>query len=433
MESSKFYIESYGCSANTADAEIIAGQLQQAGFILASAEDIADLNIIVTCTVKEITFQRMLRRIQELTAIGKPLVVAGCMPKTEAGEITRINPAASFLGPNNLQDTLMTVKLTLKNQRVEKLADTHSCKLGKPRLLRNPLIGIVPIASGCLSSCTYCQIRFARGKLYSYPEDIILKEIKSLVNKGCREIWLTSQDNGCYGKDIGTSLSNLLRHVNSIEGNFMVRIGMINPTHILRDLHTLTDVFNSRRIFQFLHIPVQSGSDRILKLMQRGYYASTFKIIVDTFRRKLPWITISTDIIVGFPGETVEDFQQTLELVKDVSPDIVNISRFSPRSGTKAAAMEQIQSNLNKQRTKRIHELTKKIALQKNSRWLGWRGQVLVDEQVRDAHLGRNFAYKPVLVNTKNSLGTWVEVQITAATAACLRSYTYSQTYVTNG
>ena len=416
----KVYIESYGCSANLSDAEITAGLLSEAGYTITQSPSEADLNIIVTCTVKDPTYQRMVTRLKALTSLNKPLIVAGCMPKTSKDTILRINQRASLLGPNSVDRVREVAERTLRGERVEELSDTYN-KLLQPRVLRNPVVGVVQIASGCLSACSFCQVKLARGKLKSFDEGLILEEIGRLVRRGCREVWLTSQDNGCYGKDRGSSLADLLDKIAKLDGCFKVRVGMMNPTHIIDDIGRIVDVLREEKFFKFLHIPVQSGCNDVLSDMRRGYTREDFIRIVDEARRRIPEVTLSTDIIVGYPTEREECFKETVALLEQVKPDVVNISRFSPRPGTRAALLPQLPQSVVKQRSATLHNLVKSITLERNRRWLGWRGEALVDEAVEGAKVARNLYYKPILLYNGVELGSYVEVEIKGATAACLR------------
>jgi MiaB-like tRNA modifying enzyme len=416
----KVYIESYGCSANLADAEIIAGLLLDAGYTITRSPTEADLNVIVTCTVKDPTYQRMVTRLKALTSLGKPMIVAGCMPKTSRETILSINQRASLLGPNSIDRVKEVAEKALEGERVEELSQTYN-KLLQPRVLRNPVVGVVQIASGCLSACSFCQVKIARGKLKSFEEALILEEVVRLVRHGCREIWLTSQDNGCYGKDRGSSLADLLDKIAKLDGCFKVRVGMMNPTHILDDVSRIVDVLREERFFKFLHIPVQSGCNDVLSDMRRGYTKEDFIKIVSEARRIIPSVTLSTDVIVGYPTEKEECFKETVALLEQVKPDVVNISRFSPRPGTRAASLTQLPYSVVKRRSAALHSLVKLITLERNRRWLGWRGEALVDEKVKGAKVARNPYYKPVLLYDGVELGSYVDVEVKGATAACLR------------
>lgn len=414
----KIFAEAYGCSSNFADYEIALGLLKEAGFEFVKDSKKSDLNIIFTCTVKVPTAQRMIHRITELTKTKKPLIVAGCMPKTERRIIEKINPNASMLGPDSIEKIVDVVKTALKKRKIIFTEDLRKPKLCLPRVRRNPVIGIIPISIGCLNNCSYCSVKFARGILFSYPIQDITKEVRQAVKAGCKEFYLTSQDNGCYGFDIGTTLHELISEVCKMEGKFFVRVGMMNPLHTKQFLGKLIESYKNEKIFKFLHIPVQSGSNRILELMNRGYKVEDFLDIAEKFRKEFSKLTLATDIIVGFPSETEEDFNKTMKLIEKIKPDIINISKFGARLGTMAAKMKQLPTQIVNRRSKELFELERKIALEKNKKWIDCEGEILIDEIGRINHtwIGRNFAYKPVVVSSKEKLlGKFVNVKIIGA------------------
>jgi tRNA A37 methylthiotransferase MiaB len=177
-------------------------------------------------------------------------------------------------------------------------------------------------------------------------------------------------------------------------------------------LEDLIDAYRNEKVFKFLHIPVQSGSDKVLKLMKRGHRASVFADIAKKFRREFKHFTIATDVIVGFPEESEDDFQQTIDLMNEIEPDIINISKFSPRPGTEASEMERVNVKTVKERTKTLHDLANVISYKRNRSWVGWRGEVLIDEMKDDGVQGRNFAYKPIFLHERIPLGCKVDVKI---------------------
>ena len=199
---------------------------------------------------------------------------------------------------------------------------------------------------------------------------------------------------------------------------------MLNPNHVIEFLDELIEIYKSDKIFKFLHIPVQSGNNEILKAMKRKYTVEQFKEIIDKFKKEIPEITIATDIICGFPGETEEQFYDSLELIKQIKPSVLNISRFWPRPKTKAAEMEnQIHSKETKKRSTLMTDIFHNIARMQNERWLGWQGDVLIDEKGKDeTWIGRNFAYKPVIVEGNYKLGDIVNVKIKKVTPFDLRT-----------
>jgi MiaB-like tRNA modifying enzyme len=418
MNMSKIYASVYGCSANAADYEMALGLLKEVGFEFVDNINESDLNIIFTCVVKLPTANRMIHRIKKLTKTGKPLVVAGCMPKTERDVIERIDPRASMLGPDSIEKVVDVVCNALQGKKAVFIKDLRRPKLCFPKVRRNPIIDIIPISTGCLSNCSYCSVKFARGRLFSYPINMIVKEAEQAIGKGCKELWITSQDNSCYGRDIKTDLPKLLNEIVKIEGNFRTRIGMMNPTFAKVILKDLIKIYKNPKIYKFLHLPVQSGSDKILKLMHREYTVNEFRKIVKDFRKEIKNLTLSTDIIVGFPMEKEGDFEKTIELLKWLKPDIVNLSKFAPRPRTSASRMEQLDNKIIKERSKKLGKLIKKLVLEKNKEWVGEECEVLISERGRKKNqwIGRNESYKPVLIESKrNFTGEFLRVRISDA------------------
>lgn len=420
----KIWVEAYGCSASFADSEMISGLILNGGHTLAKNISDSDLNLIVTCSVKDATANKMVNRIKKLKS--KPLIVAGCLPKAEKSTVEKFGPHASLLGPNSIGKTLDVINSTLNGKKRIELEDSDIVKVGLPKVRLNPVVGIVEIASGCMSECTFCQTKLSKGDLRSYRIGDIVRQVKYDLDSGCKEVWLSSTDNGGYGFDIGTDLSRLISAVGEIERDFMIRIGMMNPMYMPRIRDGLLRSFENTKVFKFLHIPVQSGSNRVLKEMKRGHTSQVFRDANDKFRKKFGRFTISTDIIVGFPSESNENFEETVDLIKETRPDVINLSRYSARPGTKAAKMTQLDVSEVKRRSKVVYELAKNIINERNVEWVGWRGEVLFDESSDGIIKGRNFAYKPVVVGENVKLGQKIKVEIIKATPYGLYGKTLS-------
>jgi len=412
----KVWIEAYGCSASMADSEMISGLLKGAGYEIATKQGQGALNLIVTCSVKDTTEHRMVSRIKAMSKSGKPLVVAGCLPKADRAKVEALTSFASLLGPHSIENAPAVVRSALAGTRLVALEDSASDKINIPRVRINPAVSMVEIASGCMSECTFCQTKVAKGWLRSYRIGDIMRQIKSDLDDGCKEVWLASTDNGCYGKDMDTDLVELLKACCTIEGDFKIRLGMMNPMYMPEMLDRMVDIFSKNdKLFKFLHIPVESGSDRVLRKMKRGHTSRTFSDAVQAFRSKMPEMTISTDVIVGFPSETEGEFKETLDLVERAEPDIVNISRYGARAGTEAAKWKgmRVSSQVAKDRSERLYALAKKVARKRNSLWQGWQGEIIVDEMNKVVQ-GRNHAYKPVVLSNPGEvqLGDRMRVQV---------------------
>ena len=410
----KIWVEAYGCSASFADSEMISGLIVNGGHTLTENESDSDLNLIVTCSVKDATATKMVYRIKKSQS--KPLIVAGCLPKAERHTVEKFAKNASLMGPNSIGKTVQIIEKTLDGSKMVCLDDTDISKVGIPKVRLNHTVGIVEIASGCMSECTFCQTKLAKGDLKSYRIGDIVRQVKTELADGCKEIWLSSTDNGCYGLDIGEDLSSLINNVSEIPGEFRIRVGMLNPMFMPRIRNNLLKSFENDKVFRFLHVPVQSGSNDVLNNMKRGHTVETFKDVVRKFRTKFDSFTISTDIIVGYPTETQENFEETIELLEETRPDIVNLSRYSQRPGTVAAEMAQVDVAEIKRRSKQVTELINDISLENNKKWIGWEGEVLFDENLDGQIKGRNFAYKPIFVNEITEIGQTCPVRVVNAT-----------------
>jgi threonylcarbamoyladenosine tRNA methylthiotransferase CDKAL1 len=417
----KVWVEAYGCSANIADAEMIKGILYNSGYELTATRKNSDLNIIVTCAVKDATEHRMISKIKKYSK-EKPLVVAGCLPKTSKKLVESFSPNSSLLGPQSLNRTVEVVDGSLNGQKIVALDDSMSTKVNLPKMRLNPVVSIIQISSGCLSECSFCQTKLAKGSLTSYRIGDILRQVKNDVASNCKEIWLTSTDNGCYGLDLKTDLVDLLEMCSNIEGDYKIRVGMMNPMYVPRFLDRLISLYrNNDKVFKFLHMPVQSGSERILRKMKRGHTAKIFLDVVKELRKKIPEITIATDIITGFPSESERDFEETLSLIEESQPDVINSSRYSPRPGTLAAKYPRLRTKIVKERSTRLHTIIRKTSTRRNRIWYGWKGQILIDELLDEGKIqGRNYAYRPVVIeipgskkfDPKQLLGQYLSIKV---------------------
>ncbi|MBS7633459.1 tRNA (N(6)-L-threonylcarbamoyladenosine(37)-C(2))-methylthiotransferase, partial [Candidatus Bathyarchaeota archaeon] len=334
----RVFVRSFGCSASLADGEVLAGCLVGAGFEAVGLLSEAEVVVVNTCGVKGPTEDRVLSFLRRVP-LGKKVVVAGCLPLIDYERLRSEVRFDAVVGPAYGQRIVGVVRRVLRGERVVDLADASGLLpgLSLPRLRLNSAVSIVPVSYGCLGSCSYCCVVFARGRLRSYSVEEVLQRVREDLACGVREFWLTSQDTACYGRDRGTNLAELLHALCSVEGDFRVRVGMMTPSWVLDMLADLVHVFQDPKIFKFVHLPVQSGDDRVLKCMRRAYSVADFKRIVATFRENLPEISLSTDVICGFPGEDEEAFGRTLRLIEEVQPDVVNVSRFFARPGTDAA------------------------------------------------------------------------------------------------
>ncbi|MGD2142588.1 MAG: tRNA (N(6)-L-threonylcarbamoyladenosine(37)-C(2))-methylthiotransferase, partial [Candidatus Bathyarchaeota archaeon] len=412
----RIYVEVYGCSANQADSEIIQGLLAEEGHIIVDEPISADASVILSCTVKTPTQRKVEKRIREISSLERGLVVAGCMSKAQRDLVVKIAPRASMVSPDNILMVLKAVETSLDGSRLEALEGGEPDRSCLPRIRQNPVVHIAPIATGCLGNCSYCIVKRARGDITSFSPEGIVKDAKRALEEGCREIWVTAEDTAAYYRD-GLRLPELIERLCTLEGRFFIRVGMMTPNQALSLLEDLIETYRSEKIFKFLHIPIQSGNDEILGRMERRYSVEEFHHLVQRFRKEIPELSLSTDIICGFPGETDEQFADSLSLIKEIRPDVLNISRFWPRPGTKAAEMEgRLHGRATKERSRRLSKLWRSLSLESNLRWVRWEGEAIVDELGKHGGMvARNLVYKPIVLKDPIRLGEIVKIRITEA------------------
>ena len=417
----RVFIKSYGCSANTADTEVLKGCIAQAGYQLTDSASTANVVIYNTCAVKGPTENRIIHALKNIPR-EKKVIIAGCLPLINFERLRREVRFSAAVGPATGQKIIDVVKHVIKGEKLIDLDTALTAKpsLNLPKLQSNPVISVLPVSYGCLGSCAYCCVVFARGHIRSYTINEVTKRIQNDLAAGAKEFWITSQDTACYGRDIGTNLASLIKAVGEVKGDFHVRVGMMTPNLVTDILDDLIAAFKNNKIFKFLHLPVQSGDDTVLSYMRRFYKVQDFREDLKTFRMVFPKATLVTDIICGFPGETREAFENTLKLINEVKPDIVNVSKFFARPHTAAAAMREafVEPAEIKRRSTKAARLTRQIALERNQRWINWSGEVLIDEKgkVPGSWIGRNFAYKPITVqSSSNLLGKTLQVKVIEA------------------
>ena len=355
----KIYFETYGCTANRAD-ELTMKTLLKDEFCFAESVGNSDIIIVLTCGVKGSTQNKIIHRLKVFKKEfpNKKVLIAGCLPGIITKKLENDFPDFSIIGPYQIDKIASIVKRMLKNERIID-TDFRKLKCVIPEIIKReqPIV----IASGCLNKCAYCATKLSKGNLFSFPAKKIIKNIKWCVENGAEKILLTATDTGSYGKDIKTNLVELLKKVVKIKGKFRVRVGMMNPNDAKMHLNDLVEIYKSPKILKFLHVPVQSGSDDVLRDMNRNYSVKDFEVVVERFRKEIPNIIISTDIICGFPTETKKDFEKTVKLIERVKPEVLNISKFYLRPGTEAMKMKQLSTIEIKRRSRELSGIHNKI------------------------------------------------------------------------
>ncbi|WP_370573697.1 tRNA (N(6)-L-threonylcarbamoyladenosine(37)-C(2))-methylthiotransferase [Methanomethylovorans sp.] len=422
----KVHVATFGCSANQASAEVMMATIRNLGHELVS-EKHADVVVLNTCTVKYSTEQKILHKIKELGEKGIEVVVAGCMPEVQLDDIIRNNPDAHILGVNSISrigEVLNSIVIlgisseSTSRQALHVFSHEPEGFINVPRFRFNSNIHICQLSQGCNNACSYCIVRFVRGPLRSFDPDPIIEDIRQGVAEGCREIWLTSQDNAQYGMDIDLRLPELLKRICDIPGDFKVRVGMMNPFSVLPILEELLDAFEHNKIYKLVHLPIQSASNDVLKRMNRFHSIEEANRMINSFRDRFDDITLFTDIIVGFPGEKDVDFMKTVEWVKDYRPEKVNISRYTPRPHTKALEYRTLDSRIVAQRSNELHDVCEQVQITVRKNMMGWKGRVFVSKEAKVKGLmARTSSYKPVVIPDSNAIpGSFYEVEIFDAT-----------------
>jgi len=374
------YIETYGCRYNFGDTAKLIEILKYKGSTFVDSAEEADAVIINTCTVVGPTERRMLRRLSRFRDYD--LYVTGCMPEVQRDAIFAV-----------------CTPTILPSETIHK-------EYQSIRTVGGGGVAIVQVAQGCLGRCTYCLTRIARGSLKSFPEEEIQAEILKHANTGTPEIQITAQDVSCWGRDIGKSLPDLLNGIGDLPGRFMIRVGMMNPATVKGILDDLVDAYASDRIFKFVHLPVQSGSDAILDQMRRGYTVADFEEIVAAFKNRFPKITLATDMIVGFPGETPEDFSASLELIERVRPNKVNITRYSQRPFTPLSSKEDFPEWVKKDRSRTMNSLAEKVYASINAGCLEKQVAFRVTETIKKGSvMARASNYLGIVINENLPVG----------------------------
>ncbi len=349
------HVKTFGCSHNVSDSEFMAGQLGAYGYELSDDPDAADVWVVNTCTVKNPSQSAMNTTIAKAKGAGKRLVVAGCVPQGDKN--ARELEGLSVLGVTQIDRIVEVVERTLEGHAVRLLEKKALPSLDLPKVRRNRHVEILPLSTGCLGACTYCKTKHARGELGSYAPEALAARVATAVAEGVTEIWLSSEDTGAYGIDLGTDVTRLFRDlVKELpeDGSCMLRLGMTNPPYILAHLPAVAEAMKHPSVYAFLHVPVQAGSDSVLDAMRREYTVKEFETVCDYLLANVPDITIATDIICGFPGETEEDWNATMSLCRKYDFREVHISQFYPRPGTPAARMKRVDTKEVKRRSREL-------------------------------------------------------------------------------
>lgn len=425
--SPKAYVRSFGCQLNTSDGEKIKGLLGEMGCSFTNDEKEADIIILNTCAVRENAEDRVfgivgsMKKLKEL----KPSLImgiSGCMTAQShiAEKIKKSYPQIDFVMgtsainslPQLLSDCLDGKSFSADISEYDDFSETA------PQIRESTFKASVPIMFGCDNFCTYCIVPYVRGRERSRKPDDIISEVRQLVNDGYKEIMLLGQNVNSYGNDLGGEMSfpQLLRKLNEIDGDFIIRFMSSHPKDASKEL--IDTIFECEKVAKHLHLPVQSGSNDVLDRMNRRYTAEKYLETVDYIRSKDSCFSLTTDLIVGFPNESDEDFEATLDIIKRVKYDNIYSFIYSKRSGTVAAEMEDFTDEKTKgQRMRRLLEIQREITTESYRRFVGRTMRVLADgvSSKREGYLtGKSNEFIIVEFEGDSSLiGQFVDVEIT--------------------
>ncbi len=420
----KVYIDSYGCTFNKADGQIMAGVLLENEIDVVDSIEEADVIIVNTCYVKLPTENKVIYKIQKLQKDfpDKKIIVGGCMVEIDPEKLGKIGPNCSWIGPHQLNKAADVVNATYCGEVIRETGFSKESKVGVPKLTDDSLIHIIQICEGCLGACAFCCTRFARGPLNSYPIADIVAEAKEAIENGACEIQLTAQDTAAFGRDSGEKLSDLIKEVANLDGDFRVRVGMMHPKNVLDCVDEIIDAIKHPKVYNFIHLPIQSGSDKVLSEMRRGHTIGQYLDILSKFKSEIPDLTLAVDIIVGYPTETDEDFDLTVKLLHDIKPSLIHLSKYQHRKGAISSSLEEIPHETMRRRSKFLSEIKSKITEDENRELVNSYQNVLVVEKgSKGGFIAKTDSYIPVIVDCAE-LGTFVKVKITEATATYLKS-----------
>lgn len=409
---------------NFSDAERFAGQLERMGYKPTEKMENADIIILNTCCVRESAEKKIYGKIGEIKHLKQQnpdliLGITGCMSQKDGDSIFKRAPHVDFvLGTNKMHDLPAVLEeiYTSRGKHVVNLAGDYEMPPEVEPAENDSLFAYVPIMYGCNNFCTYCIVPYVRGRERSREPQEIVNEVQRLVDSGVKEVMLLGQNVNSYGKGKDTDFADLLAMVDRVKGIKRVRYMTSHP----RDLtdKVIEVIKNSEHICEHFHLPVQYGTDKMLKAMNRGYTIEHYKELIAKVRANFPEASFTTDLIVGFPGETDEDFAGMIDFLKEIRYDAAYTFLYSKRSGTPAAKMEnQVPQELKKERLHKLMDVQNEISLEINEKMLGKTVEVLVegpsktDENVFTGHTRTN---KIVLwPHQGEQIGDLVNVKIT--------------------
>jgi tRNA-2-methylthio-N6-dimethylallyladenosine synthase len=429
----RYHVTTFGCQMNAHDSERIKGALEELGLGEASDPDEADVLVFNTCTIREKPDQRFAAHMGNAAKRKRDrpetvVAVGGCYAEAQRERIFELYPHVDVaFGPgtiSHLRDWLGVGGEGLARGSFG-TAEERAFAAGLPMHRERRFQAWVQVSMGCNSVCSYCIVPAVRGREISRRPGEILAEIEQLASQGVREVTLLGQNVNSYGRDVGSGFAELLRAVDDVDGIDRIRFTSPHPKDFRRDV--IDAMSECSAVCEHAHLPLQSGSTRILKAMRRTYSRERYLKLVGELRDAIPDLALTTDIIVGFPGETEADFAETLEVVDEVGFDGAFTFVYSPRAGTEAAVMpDQVPEEIKRERIERLVEVVQRIAAERNAARVGVVEEVLVEGQSRtEPDLLRGRTRRNTTVNFVGDAapGELVPVAIEATTSTTLRGH----------
>ena len=407
----KVGIYTLGCKVNTYESEYVRKLLEETNYEICSFDEVCDIYIINTCTVTNSSDSKSRKVIRQARRRNKDacIIAMGCFIQKEKEIMPEVDIAIGNKDKSKIIDLIEEYfsnknKINVVSKDLNTFEDMYLDKyLSRTR-------AFVKIQDGCENYCSYCIIPFVRGKCRSKDFDTAIKEIIELVNNGYKEVVLTGIHTGNYGVDIDKSFADLLNELVKIKGLARLRISSIEATELNEDV--LDVIRNSRVIVDHFHVPIQAASDHVLKLMNRKYDLEYFKNIINKIRSIRPDVSITTDIITGHPGETDEDFESSIDILKEINFSKLHVFPYSMRYGTRAASMEQVKDSVKDERTHRLLLLSKELELNYMHKFLGKTLDVLIERSKNNVSTGHTSNYLQVKIKGEVASGEIVPVLI---------------------
>lgn len=409
-----------GSSHTIADAEQMAGLLQGAKFNPAENTAEADIILFHACTNRTVTEENFLQRLEQLHAEYpyKVIIVSGCVSYALTSKLKKY----SLLGTKQIHHVVEAVEEAMNDNVVKIIESKEMPPLNMPRLRKNSPAIIIPINRGCGE---FIPTKKKEKTIFfkSYSPEEIRTEVEKALQQGAREIILSSVDASKYGHDLKTNLPTLLNTLLAIPGNFKLRLGMMSPANVMRIKNDLISCFKQDKMYKFLYLPLFAGTNDILKEMKQPHSVEQFLQILTDFRSEIPELALMTDVIVGFPLETGEQYWETLNIIRKANPDMINILHHKVLEKENKKT-EPLPEDIIARRSSVLTDIYHNIARIQNERWMGWKGEIILTEKGPEQYqwVGRNPAYKPVIVEGNFKIGDIVNVQIIRAGTFELRA-----------